>query len=278
MNVTAASASPQRGGCGRTFLIVVFALTTGALVSYEYWRWHQGVPADPVEAIVTQMKTHAVIEHERQIAVWYRACPTVWGKAPQVFMAWPAVLTYQIELGDIQVSRDGSVINVRTSAIRALDPSVPTDRMDHVAAISLFSVGVDEHELVNAEIAKATPLARYLTTYFLAHDPSLVEDFREEVQALVEHFTASLGVPLTQVNVEIPKVEVGTWPQLPGIELCPGTRAAVNGMPFAKFETGTTLPIGFKIEPRHARDAAPPASSSRSAPAPTPPAGTPTPQ
>jgi hypothetical protein len=256
----------QRGGCARTFLIILLALSTGALGSYEYWRLHQGVPPDPVEVIVTEMKTHAVIEHERQVAVWYRACPAVWGKSPEIFMAWPAVLTYQIELGDIQVSRSGSIINVRTSAIHSLDPSVPTDRMDYTGAVSIFSLAVDKEELINLEIAKATPVARYLTTYFLAHDPSLVQDFKEEVQSLVEHFTASLGVPVSQVNVEIPKVEVATWPQLPRIELCTGTRAAMNGIPFAKFETNATIPIGFRIPPRHSSgaDSAPPASASRS--------------
>jgi hypothetical protein len=95
------------------------------------------------------------------------------------------------------------------------------------------------------------------------------------VQSLVEHFTASLGVPVTQVNVDIPKVEVGTWPQLPRIELCPGTRASMNGVPFAKFDTGATIPIGFRIPPRHASDEPAPASSSASSPASSAPASSP---
>jgi hypothetical protein len=258
----------------RTFLITVLALTTGALGGYEAWRfWGQTQAPDPVQVIVTQMKTHSVIEHERQVAVWYRACPTVWGKSPQIFMAWPARLTYQVELSDIQVSRQGGVISVRTSGIHAVDPSVPTDRMGYMAATSMLTFA-NEQELINEEIAKATPVARYLSAYFLAHDPSLQQDFREEVQSLVEHFGASLGVPITQVEVDIPQVEVSSGPQLPRIELCQGTTAAINGLPFAKFELGKTLPIGFKLAPRLLPRQEPPAqgasSSSSAAPGPPP--------
>jgi hypothetical protein len=254
----------------RTFLIFLLALTTGALASYEYWRLKHSDTPDPVEVIVTQMKTHAVIEHERQVAVWYRACPSVWGVSPQIFMAWPAHLTYQIDLGDIQVTRDGSVISVHTSPIHAVDPSVPTDHMDYMAAISMLSIA-NQHELINQEIAKATPVARYLSTYFLMHDISLQEDFREEVQRLVEHFTASLGVPVTRVDVDIPKVEVNSVPPLPRIELCSDTTASVNGMSFAKFNMGSTIPIAFEIL-RHVPGRETPsqrAGSSASAPSPS---------
>jgi hypothetical protein len=251
----------------RTFLIFLLALSTGALASYEYWRLNHSDTPDPVEVIVTQMKTHAVIEHQRQVAVWYRACPSVWGVSPQIFIAWPAHLTYQIELGDIQVNRNGGVISVRTSAIHAVDPSVPTDHMDYMAAISMLSIA-NQHELINQEIAKATPVARYLSTYFLMHDVSLQEDFREELQSLVEHFTASLGVPVTRVDVEIPKVEVSSLPPLPRIELCSNSTASVNGLPFAKFNMGSTVPIAFEIL-RHMpgrETPSPTAGSSASAP------------
>jgi hypothetical protein len=252
-------ASPQRGGCLRTFLIVVLALAAGGFGGYQIWSLRQPAGTDPVEVIVTQMKTHSVIEHERQVAVWYRACPTVWGKSPQIFMAWPAVLTYQIELGDVQVSRHGGVIHVRTAALQAVDPSVPTDHMAYMASTSVLTFA-NEQELINEEIAKATPVSRYLSTYFLVHDPSLEQDFREEVQSLVEHFTASLGLPITRVDVDIPKVEVSSWPPLPKIELCPGTTAAVNGVPFAKFGVTSAIPIAFPIPARHGSGGDAPAS------------------
>lgn len=230
-------------------LIVLLALTTGGLAGHELWRLKTAEAVDPVAVILTQMRTHAVIEHERQLAVWYRVCPTVLGKSPQIFMAWPVKLTYQIELSDVKVTREGSVIHVQTSAIHPVDPSIPTDYMDHMTASSIFTFANDE-ELVNREVAKATPVARYLTTYFLAHDPSLPDDFRDEIVSLVEHFTSSLGVPITRVDVDIPPVHVQRWPVLPRIELCPGTLAAVNGLPFAKFDLNTTIPIGFRIPAR----------------------------
>lgn len=237
----------------RHVLLALLALIAGGLIGYELWRFKDIGSVDPVTVVLTQLKTHAVIEHERQVAVWYRACPSVLGKTPQIFMAWPVRLTYQIELGDVQVSREGGLIQVSTAAIHSVDPAVPTDFMDYMSTRSIFTLA-NEQELVNHEIAKATPVARYLTTYFLAHDPSLPDDFRNEVQTLVEHFTSSLGVPITGVNVQIPPVKVDTWPRLPRIELCPGTLAQVNGLPFAKFdvEAGATVPIGFPIVPRHA--------------------------
>jgi hypothetical protein len=99
---------------------------------------------------------------------------------------------------------------------------------------------------VNHEIGKATPIARYLTTYYLARDPSLQGEFSEELQSLVEHLASALGVPVTSVQVEIPKVVVGVWPKLPKMELCASSYASVNGLPFAKFENDYTIPIGFR--------------------------------
>lgn len=229
-------------------IVILLALATGGLVGHEMWRVNGFTQADPVQVILTQLKTHAVIEQDRQLAIWYRACPAVLGKSPQIFMAWPVRLTYQIELGDVQVSREGSVIHVKTSAIHSVEPSIPTDFMDYMTTSSIFTFA-NEQELVNHEIAKATPVARYLTTYFMAHDPSLPDDFRDEMQSLVEHFTSSLGVPITRVDVDIPPVRVTHWPKLPRIELCAGTLASVNGLPFAKFDLGTTIPIGFHIQP-----------------------------
>jgi hypothetical protein len=235
---------------------MLLALATGAFSGYEIWRYRGAANVDPVAVIVTQMKTHSVIEHQRQVSVWYRACPTVWGRSPQIFMAWPAQLTYQVELSDIKVSRDGGVIHVRTSPIHAVDPIVPTDRMAYMAATSMLTFA-NEQQLINEEIAKSTPVARYLSAYFLAHDPSLVQDFHDELQSLVEHFTASLGVPITQVDVDITQVEASTYPALPKIELCAGTTAAVNGLPFAKLDLGSTRPVGFTLQPRRTPDALP---------------------
>lgn len=224
-------------------VIGLLALILGGLIGRAIWGEKAAQP-DPVQVIVTQLRTHAVIRHERQLAIWYRACPSVFGKTPQIFIAWPARLSYQLELGDVKVERDGNIIKVRTEVIHSDEPSVPTDFMDYLSTTSIFTFA-NEQELVNHEIGKATPIARYLTTYFLVRDPSLQGDFADELRRLVEHLASALGVPFTQVDVEVPKLQV-TWPKLPKIELCEGTLASVNGLPFAKFADGATIPIGFR--------------------------------
>jgi hypothetical protein len=225
-------------------VIALLALILGGLIGRQIWGEKAAPPVDPVQVIVTQLKTHAVVEHERQLAIWYRACPSVWGKTPQIFIAWPAKLSYELELSDVKVSKAGSVIKVQTAAIHANEPAVPTDFMDYLSTTSIFTFA-NEQELVNHEIGKASPIARYLTTYFLARDPSLQGDFQEELQRLVEHLASALGVPFSKVEVDVPKPEV-TWPKLPKIELCEGTMASVNGLPFAKVDSGSTVPIGFR--------------------------------
>ena len=229
-------------------VIALLALILGGFIGHAIWGAKPAPePVDPVQVILTQVRTHAVVEHERQIAIWYRACPQVIGKTPQIFIAWPAKLIYQLELGDVQIKKLGSVITVSTAAIHSDEPSVPTDFMDYLSTTSIFTFA-NEQELVNHEIGKASPIARYLTTYYLARDPSVAEDFADELRSLVEHLASALQVPFTRVDIEIPKVviPVGTWPRLPKLELCEGSYAAVNGLPFAKTAGDATVPIGFR--------------------------------
>jgi hypothetical protein len=231
-------------------VIAILALALGGLIGRAIWMQKpQPQPVDPVQVIVTQLRTHAVISHERQLAIWYRVCPSVIGKTPTIFIAWPATISYQLELQDVQVSRSGSVIKVRTAAIHADEPSVPTDFMDYLSTKSIFTFA-NEEELVNHEIAKASPIARYLTTYFLARDASLRSDFSTEVQGLVQHLGSALGVAVTRVDVEIPAPQATAWPSLPQLQLCPGTVASVNGLPFAKVDGDYTAPIAFRPQQR----------------------------
>jgi hypothetical protein len=230
----------------RYLVIAVLALVLGGLLGRQIWGKKEEA-VDPIQVITTQLKTHAVVEHERQVAIWYRACPSVWGKTPQIFVAWPAKLSYELELKDVEVTKVGTVIKVKTADIHANEPAVPTDFMDYLSTTSIFTFA-NEQELVNHEITKASPIARYLTTYFLIRDPSLRGDFAEELQKLVEHLASALGVPVTQIDVEVPKpqLEVANWPKLPKVEICEGTLASVNGLPFAKYDYGSTVPIGFR--------------------------------
>ena len=242
-------------------VIALLALILGGLIGRMIWAGKPPEAVDPIQVIVTQVRTHAVVEHERQIAIWYRACPAVLGKTPQIFIAWPAKLVYQLELKDVQIKKAGKVIKVTTPAIHSAEPSVPTDFMDYLATTSIFTFA-NEQELVNHEIGKASPIARYLTTYFLAWDPSLQDDFSDEVRSLVTDLAGALGVQFERVDVDIPKVTVpvGTWPKLPKLELCEGSFAEVNGLSFAKTMGADTVPIGFLLSAsKHAAQAAAPA-------------------
>lgn len=210
-------------------------------------------PVDPIQVIVTQLKTHAIVEHERQIAIWYRVCPDVIGVDPQIFVAWPAKLSYELPLADVQLERNGDRIRVRTSAIHADEPSVPTDFLDYLSTDSLFNFA-NEHELVNEEVRKASAIARYLATYYLRRDASLRDDFARELESLVARLAGALGVSANAIDIEIPPVEA-LPSKLPQLELCGGSTASVNGLPFAKLEDGRVLPIGFK-PPRSVRSGA----------------------
>jgi hypothetical protein len=58
----------------------------------------------------------------------------------------------------------------------------------------------------------------------------------------------ALGVPVNHVEVDIATQEVNL-PTLPKLELCGGSSAAVNGLPFAKNEDAYTVPIRFNVPP-----------------------------
>src|SRR5512138_3355306 len=129
-------------------VIAVLALVLGALAARAWYKPAPAEPVDPINVMVMQMKTHAIIEHERQIAVWYRACPKVTGVDPEIFIAWPAKLSYELELNDVAIERSGDVLKVRTRAIHADEPAVPTDFLDYLSTSSVFTFR-NEQELVN---------------------------------------------------------------------------------------------------------------------------------
>lgn len=240
--------------------IALLALVIGAFVARSYYRKDEPEPVDPITVIVMQMKTHAIIEHERQVAVWYRACPKVTGVDPEIFIAWPAKLSYELELNDVAIERSGDTLKVRTRAIHPDEPAVPTDFLDYLSTSSMFTFR-NEQELVNQEIRKSSALARYLTTYYLLRDASLRGEFVGEVEGLVARLAGALGVPVSKIEVEIASQDL-KLPKLPGLELCAGGAASVNGLPFARNEAQFTVPIGFRPPPTKR---APPAASAEPA-------------
>lgn len=225
----------------RYIVLAVLVLALGAWVGY---RMHEEpVPEDPIKIIVTELKTQAIIEHERHIAVWYKACPEVTGINPLMFVAWPGKLSYELPLGDVVVERAGATLKVRTSALRADEPTVPTDTLDYVSTEPVLNL-VNESDLVNAEMRKASAIARYIASYYLKRDHTLYEDMANELRALVLHVGSAVDSGITQVEVDIPRPDPRLAP-LPALELCDGMVASVNGLPFAKNESGTVVHVAF---------------------------------
>lgn len=231
----------------RYIVIAVLALVLGGLAARWYYNKDEAEPVDPINVMILQMRTHAIIEHERQVAVWYRACPDVAGRDPEIFIAWPAKLSYELELSDVKIERAGETLKVHARPIRPDEPAVPSDFLDYLSTTSVFTFA-NEQELVNREIEKSSVLARYLTSYYLLRDASLHGDFAKEIEATVTHMAGALGVPVKHVEVDIAK-DVIKLPKLPKLELCAGSSAAVNGLPFAKNEDAYTTPIRFTIPP-----------------------------
>ena len=156
---------------------------------------------------------------------------------------------HAIRNGEGLISAHGSLV-VRTGAIKADEPALPTESLDYLSTEPILNL-VDENELVNAEIKKASGVARYLANYHLKRDPTLYDDIAAELRALVLRIAGAIDAGITEVTVEIPRPDP-KLPELPTLELCAGTRAAVNGLPFAKDESGYLVPIAFRIPPRAA--------------------------
>jgi hypothetical protein len=236
-------------------IAILIAVAVGA-IGYSFWT-KKDAEESPIMVMVTQMRTRAIIQHERQVTVWYKACPETRGINPQVMVIWPAKLNYALDLGDtkLELGADG-VLHVRTPPIRTEDPTVPSEVGEYLAQTSFWTLD-SEQAIVMREMQKATPLARHLTAYFLRNDVGLSAYFKEELETYLRAMTGALGVRVTRIEVEIPEQDV-VIPPRPEITLCEGTQAIANGMGFARRQADGTV-IG--IYPRKAQ-------APRAAPAP----------
>jgi hypothetical protein len=86
----------------KNVIALVIALALGAL-GYSWWI-NKDAEESPLNVMVTQMRTRAIIEHERQVTVWYKSCPEVKGVNPQVMVIWPAKLNYELDLAETKLS------------------------------------------------------------------------------------------------------------------------------------------------------------------------------
>ena len=210
---------------------IVVAVALGA-VGYAFWI-RKDAGESPLNVMVTQMRTRAIIEHERQITVWYKACPEVRGINPQVMVIWPAKLNYELDLAatKLTLGADG-VLRADTPPIRGDDPSVPSEVGEYLAQTSFWTLD-SEQAIVMREMQKATPLARHLTAYFLRNDVGLADQFKEELETYLRGIAGALGVVVRKIEVDIPTVEV-MIPTRPELSLCEGSVALANGLAFAR--------------------------------------------
>jgi hypothetical protein len=222
----------------RNLIAITIAVAVGA-IGYGFWT-RKDAEESPLNVMVTQMRTRAIIEHERSVTVWYKACPEVTGINPQVMVIWPAKLNYELDLADTQLSlsADG-VLHAKTPPIRADDPSVPSDVGEYMAQTSFWTLE-SEQAIVMREMQKATPLARHLTAYFLRNDAGLPEHFKVELEAYLRGIAGALRVPITGIEIDIPTVNV-TIPPRPDLTLCEGSVALANGFGFARRQADGTI-------------------------------------
>ena len=217
----------------KNLIAIVVAVALGA-VGYAVWM-RKDAEESPINVMVTQMRTRAIIEHERQVTVWYKACPEVRGVNPQVMVIWPAKLNYELDLAETEIQLDpAGVLHVKTPPIRGDDPSVPSEVGEYLAQTSFWTLD-SEQAIVMREMQKATPLARHLTAYFLRSDAGLKDHFKEELEAYLRGMTGALQVPIKKFDIEIPEVEVKIPPR-PELALCEGSVALANGYAFARLQ------------------------------------------
>jgi hypothetical protein len=235
----------------KNVIALIIAVVIGA-VGYSYWT-RKDAEESPLNVMVTQMRTRAIVEHERQVTVWYKACPETKGVNPQVMVVWPAKLNYELDLAEtrLSLSADG-VLRATTPPIRADDPSVPSEVGEYLAQTSFWTLE-SEQAIVMREMQKATPLARHLTAYFLRNDVGLSEHFKEELETYLRGMLGALRVPVTRIEIEIPDAEVKI-PARPDLSLCEGSVALANGLAFARRQADGMI-IG--IYPKRALPASP---------------------
>ena len=237
----------------KNLIALIIAVAVGA-IGYAYWK-SKDAEESPINVMVMQMRTRAIIQHERQVTVWYKACPEVKGVNPQVMVIWPARLNYELDLADTKLELDkaSGVLHVKTPAIRGDDPSVPSEVGEYLAQTYFWTLE-SEQAIVMREMQKATPLARHLTAYFLRYDAGLSQHFKEELETYLRAMTGALGVPVTRIDIEIPSNDKVTIPPRPEITLCDGAMAIANGLSFAKRQADGSV-IG--IYPKKANDSPP---------------------
>ena len=219
----------------KIILGLVFAASL-MFIGYVLGDWFIPKP-DPIKAIVTQMRTRAVIDHERWVSVWYRACPEATGLNPTMLVTWTGKLNYKLPLYNLDIKRvEGAGgktrLVVKTDVIEVAEPTVPTDWIDALSTKSVFTL--NEDELVDREKSHASQIARYLSQLYLKKDAtkSIEKDMTRELQMLASDLAGVLGLQDLEITTEVSSPEGPIDASFPDLALCDNTRLTVNGVPF----------------------------------------------
>ena len=96
----------------------------------------------------------------------------------------------------MKLERSGNVLTVRTAGIRPDEPALPTDSLEYLSSRPILNV-VNEAELVNAELRKASGIARYLTSYYLKRDTTLYDAMADELKSLILRIGSAIDAGIT---------------------------------------------------------------------------------
>jgi hypothetical protein len=216
-------------------VVAVVLLGAGVVVGKMWWPDKK---EDPINVILTQMRTRSVVNHERWVSVWYRACPEVLGRNPTMLVTWTAKLNYDLPLNGLKISTEKQAngttrLKVEAQPIEAREPTVPTDWIDALSTRSIFTY--DESALVDAEKTRASAIARYVSQFYLQKDSTgaIEADMREELQTLLRDLAGVLGLGTVDVDVKIALPATPAQMKFPDVPLCAGAVPAVNGLPLA---------------------------------------------
>ncbi len=220
----------------------LLAALLGVILAVTLWDRSRVEPAaDPVMVLVDQMRTRALLDHERRLTVWYRSCPEVPGLNPEIFVLWPAVVRYTLRLDQAEIVLTGTELAVDMPPIAVEEASVPSDLAQFVANNPFWNLESDA-SLAAREMRRATPIARYLSSYFLQHDPTVRDYFDDELRAYLKGIVGALGVTVNDIELSIPEPGQTAAP-VPPLELCEGSAAVANGVPFARDVAGELIRV-----------------------------------
>lgn len=157
--------------------IIVGLLLAIALVAAGAWfgqYYHQTSPI-LITNLVANMQDDTVVEHERDMVIWYRTCPKKihWHDiSPEILVIFPSTVRYELSLQNISLPElvDGEWI-VEAGPIIADKPVIDTNRQTSLADGNPLT---DEGEYLNRETARMTPIASYLALQQLQSEQNVI--------------------------------------------------------------------------------------------------------